>query len=212
MKALICIPCIDRDHDIQSNVYQSIHCPIEFSILVALRKRDVKCYEFWKDKAAIITLPDYEIAERHNWEMMCHTFNILKMCFDMSDFDVMTIVESDIILNKDTLSKHYRSVHQYDVVLSYYDVPWAGEPVIVKGDFPFTFVSKTVKEPGERVLGSGTGCTTLKRGNRASFQLGEVHGIEGQDVGFFIDCYKKGHSVFMVNDHLDHLYNRKKNE
>jgi len=201
---LTVIPSIDRDihlaHEVSSR--------IQGDILVVTRETDVKTIDFWKSRATVITVPHYEIHRRHNLERLAEKMNIAVEYFKLSNHDTMMIVESDILLNPDTVTKHQAALKTHDVVLSYYDVPWAGKPVICSSFLGVPYMTSKVPAGGSTVYGSGTGACSIKRKvlERVPFTVKDVFNIKGQDVGFFLGCAINRFKVFMCDDKVEHKF------
>ena len=201
---LTVVPCIDRDIKLQSRIASKL-CG---EILVVTRETDAETIQFWSTRAKVIRVPHYDIVGRHNLDKLANKMNIAVEYFKSTRHETMMIVESDILLNNDTIAKHQEAIKKYDVVLSYYDVPWARKPVICSSFLGIPYITSKVPTGGAIVYGSGTGAVTIRRKvlMKVSFSVHDILGIKGQDVGFFLGCAMNRFKVFAVDDKVAHLY------
>ena len=212
-KILIGLPVIDRDSDICDNVYNCIEeskkiilekYNIEFEYIIVTRTTDKKCIKYWKNKGKLIIIDSYEIKNRHNWDKVTETFNIIRQ--NSFSYDALLIVESDILLNKDTI---YEKINKYHIVCSYFETPWCKYPaIIIDGLYPRQVNARYYNN--NLILGHGTGCILIRTEvfKKCDFNNKTFFDITGQDVGFFLSVFKNRYTTFLINDEVKHLYNR----
>ena len=216
-KILIGLPVIDRDSDICDKVYNCIEeskenlkkYNIEFDYLIVTRETDEKCIKFWKNKGKLIVIDNYEIKNRHNMDKLSETFNIIRR--NSLSYDALLIVESDILLNKNTILRLYEKISKYHIVSSYFETPWSKYPVIAIGGL-LPKIGNGRYYNNKLILGTGTGCVLIRTEvlKKCNFNKKTFFGITGQDVGFFISAYKNRFTTYLINDEVKHLYNRTK--
>tara|TARA_Y100000590_G_C15464308_1_gene917677 strand:+ start:97 stop:879 length:783 start_codon:yes stop_codon:yes gene_type:complete len=215
-KILIGLPVIDRDSDICDKVYNCIEeskkkilekYNIKFDYIIVTRITDEKCIKYWKNKGKLIIIDNYKIKNRHNWNKMVETFNIIRRI--SFSYDALLIVESDILLNKDTILKLYEKINKYHIVSSYFETPWSKFPLIVIGGI-YPKIVNARNYNNNLILGHGTGCILIRKEvlKKCKFNKATVFGITGQDVGFFMSAFKNRYESFLINDEVRHLYNR----
>ena len=210
---LIGIPVIDRDIDIADKVYEHIINSIKntkgvnYTLLIATRESDVKSIRYWKDKGELLIQDNYEIKGRHNFDGISKTFNEIK---DRAvGYDALIIVESDILVNKTTFSDMLNKIRYYHCVCSYFETPWCKYPCVIIGGLYHRKVDGRVYN-NRVILGHGTGCVMIRTEvfNDCNFDHKSYMGIKGQDVGFFKSMYDNNYTVFLLDDEVEHLYNR----
>jgi len=212
---LIGLPTIDRDVHLSPLIYKALKeatedlQDINFSLLSIMRKQDTESYNFWKDKSSIITIDNYQINKRHNFDKMSYIFNIIKE--EARNYDALMYLESDILINRDSIKKLVDSLKFSHVSLFPFETPWAGYPVIVKDDIFYKIENSRNLKKDQYILGHGTGCMLLNKqvieDKNIKFDKKEIFGINGQDVGFFDNLNKHGYKTWLVNEELTHLYN-----
>lgn len=218
---LVGLPAIDRDADIFLYVYNSLvnssahllnKYKIELSFVCITREKDNIIRQLWGNTGVrVLTMENYNIKKRHNFDKMAITFNILAE--EAKNHDALFILESDIILNKDTMLLLYERLYTCHVSLAYFNVPWCGYPVIlVPGVIPHLKNADTMPGKDSVILGHGTGAIMIRSEvfKDCKFSNKKYFGIEGQDVGFFMSAFKNGYKTIMIKNKVHHLYNRKK--
>lgn len=214
-KVLIALPTIDRDFCFVDKFYKSLKNSIpefynyKFDILTVMRNQDIKMYNFWKDKSIVKKVKNYKILkERHNLDKVSETFNYIKYYASQKNYDYLIIIESDIKLKNDTISKLLLNLSHSDVVVFPFETPWAGFPIVLNQEHKH--VNFRDVKGDQYIKGHGTGCIIMNnkviKDKKINFNI-EIYGdIIGQDVGFFNDLHKNNYKVFMVNDELYHAY------
>jgi len=214
-KVLIALPTIDRDFCFVEIFYNHLMKSIpessnfEFTILTVMREQDTKMYNFWKDKSIIKKVKNYEILkDRHNLEKVSETFNYIKNYASQENYDNLIIIESDIMLKLDTITKLLKNLSHSDIVVFPFETPWAGFPVVLNQEQKYINF-RDVNED-QYIKGHGTGCIIMNKevieDEKINFNV-EKHGtIIGQDIGFFKSLHENNYKVFMINDELYHAY------
>ena len=213
---MIGLPTIDRDIDLAPKMYDALILSmkyirffynINFDIFVITRKSDFKSIQFWKEKSKLVLVKNYKIERRHNFIGLTKTFN--KLIKKSKKYDALFIVESDIIINQQTLKKLYEKLKTNHIVCSYYNIPWCGYPFFVRDGF-FPCNDNADVNNSMRILGHGTGCILIRTEVFAhcDFTTKYFFKIQGQDIGFFLSAFKERYSTFLINDKVQHMYNR----
>ena len=216
-KLLIAIPTIDRDIDISMKIYNnlitSLSCYTNYNIIVVTRETDIQTINFWKNKATIITVEHYEILKRHNYHNIKKKYNIMREYCIQNNYDALFILESDILLNVDSIKKHLINIKNNHVTLSYFNVPWCGYPYITVVEDLFPKDTDARDSNNILILGHGTGAIMIRKEvlENIEFKIMIYNGIKGQDIGFFKQCYEHRYKVFLIDDYVEHLYNRNTN-
>lgn len=217
-KVLIGMACIDRDSDICHIVYEKLllniqkYPNIKFDILIVTRHSDKKIIKYYKNKAIIIKVENYIITDRHNMNMISKKYNIIRKYTLDNNYDTLFTLESDIIMNDDTFDKHFVGLNISHVTTSYYDIPWAGYPVICYEKYFFPIIDNAKNHVNKYIIGHGLGACMIRANilNDINFDIDTWNGIIGQDIGFFKQCYMKKYKVYLVNDYVNHLYDKNK--
>ncbi len=221
MKILVGIVCIDRDADLAQDVYDALMVNKVQDILIVTRENDSKTRNFWEDKAVVITVPRYDLNKRHNFYQIAKKRNIVVQHAKDNNYDAIWFVDSDIIPLPETLQKLCKT--DKDICLAPYKVPWLDDKVYIglthyiPPYFKLHEVSAIdiIHERKPCVIG-GFGCTLI---NKSTFHVpleyilikNDDILVEGEDIGFFINCYKAGKTCEYLTDWIQpHMYNRKK--
>jgi hypothetical protein len=217
---LVGLPTIDRDADVfkyvsknlaKSSKYLLSKIPTNISLtfVAVCRKADTQIKKLWENVGVKTLIVDnYHIDGRHNFNQMAKTFNILAK--KAEQYDALFILESDILLNEKTMFMLYKKLYTNHVSLAYFDVPWCDYPVtLVPGVIPkLKNADDFTKDM--LILGHGTGAIMIRSEvfQDCKFSHKKIFGIDGQDVGFFMDAFKNKYKIIMINDKVKHLYNR----
>ena len=218
-RVLVIVVCTDRDVDLAPKLYEAIKTNTATSpIVIVTREGDTQTRVFWRDKALVITIPDYEILKRHNIPKIAEKRTIALKYAKENGFDAVWFVDSDIIPTKGVLSQ--LSITNKDVCLAPYRVPWSGEACVGIADSQPPFVKihfidlEDLSIKRRPCIVGGLGCTLVKssafeqvieyyRLNREGFY------VEGEDIGFFMNCYKSGLTCeYLTRWEQPHYYDR----
>lgn len=170
-------------------------------LLVITRKSDIKIINFWKNKASIITVPNYIIKERHNFKNLTKKFN--ELINQSKNYDTLIIIESDVYVKKNTLYNLIENLKKNHITVAYGDVVWDGNPVIVIPTFFYPkLINPTKYNNFSNIIGTGTMCVAIRTEvfDDCNFEIGVFKDITGQDIGFFQQAFKKRYKVFMIDD------------
>jgi len=223
-RIMIGLPCIDRDSHIlyllYDKLYESLenaikYYDIEFILAPIMRESDLKCINFWKSKNADITLmPSYEIKGRHNWDNLVITFNKILEKARTEKFDRLILIESDIIINKETIKLLIDNIKEAHLIVAYYNIKWCNYPIILTHELiPKLENAKKYKE-NKIIAGHGVGCVLINKdilnNNKIKFEYKKKFNIEGQDIGFYEKINNNRYKILLLNHEVHHLYNEKK--
>ena len=144
-KIMVGMPTIDRDADIAEKIYinllESINMlknkhDVDVDLVVITRKTDKKIIKFWENKVNHIILVDsYSIKKRHNFSKISEKFN--KLAELSRNYDVLFIVESDIVVHPTTATILYEKLNKYHIVTTSHEIPWCKYPIFIKVCFRF---------------------------------------------------------------------------
>jgi hypothetical protein len=232
---MIALPTIDRDADMLEEVYESINksinfCKkyyptINFMFFPIMRKSDIKCYNFWQNKndinKEIYLMESYKIDGRHNMNKIVETFSKILETARQKKVDGLFIVESDIVINEDTIKILIDNQKDAHITLCPHDIPWRNYPIIgIYGLIYKCGNSDEIKKNKFLIYGQGTGCILIGKDvlkdNRVNFYFETFLSIEnidafGHDIGFYKLLNKYRYKVKLINKKVDHKYKRKKN-
>jgi hypothetical protein len=229
---MIGLPTIDRDADMVEEVYKAINKSIryakkyypniEFIFFPIMRETDKKCIDFWEKKNNIkkdvYLMKSYEIDGRHNMDKIVETFSKILEKAREKDVDGLFIVESDIVINKDTIKSLIDNQKEAHVTLCPHDIPWRNYPII--GNYSCIYSvgnSDEIYEDKFLIYGQGTGCILIGkdvlRDNNIKFYFETHLTIEnidafGHDIGFYKLLNKHRYKVLLVNKKVNHKYRR----
>eukprot|EP01084_Bolivina_argentea_P288058 494355_1 len=222
-------PIIGRDQEYISLVMQQLIQSIEYSKLEDVRihviSKNVEtylCNEILSYTKNIMvkcsTIPDYnnENNERHNFDMIALQRNIIIQDANKQKRDGVLFVDSDIILNSDTIHKLVEActTQPFDVCIAAYHPRWSEEPVVAVGtdiDHKLISVYKLKGEICHKIVGSGAGCILVtKSAFGIPFEeketISESTKVIGEDVGWMINAYKANKSICAIPKyHVTHL-------
>ena len=223
-KILISIVTIDRDAYAIEQVYDSIKHLLnseKVDLLIVCRESDTICIKKWKQlypNVIIETVPHYNIIDRHNQNALVKKRNISRNFALNNDYDYLFFIDSDIIINRDTLYKLVvgcKSPYSADICLIPYDVKWLNHSAIgivdpkTESGFNIKKVEYSMLEPEKYIdcaIG-GMGCTLLNRKaltipfENIKLKNGDKDAF-GEDIGYFVNAYKNGLSVKYLKNHI----------
>ena len=214
-KIMIGLPTIDRDSKIKKEFWERLQLSIknsseyDFEIVPIMRKSDHSMINFWKEKGSIVILDHYPIIKRHNMEKLSEIFNIIKE--KGKNYDALIIIESDIMVEADTLSKLIDALSFSHVALFPFVTPWAGYPYIIDNDWLYKSLDlEKFNGKGKYIIGHGTGCVIMNKevlmDDNITFDIMSFGSVTGQDVGFFRNLHTNYYKVYMINEELEHLH------
>lgn len=214
-RVLIALPTIDRDFCFADKFYKSLQNSIpkfsnyKFDIVTIMREQDTNMNNFWKDKSIVKKVKNYDITEnRHNLEKVSEIFNSIKNYASDQNYDKLIIIESDIMVKYDTISKLLENLSRSDVVVFPFETPWTGFPLVINKQN--LAVNSRELSGDQYIFGHGTGCVSMNKeiieDEKINFNIETYKNTIGQDVGFFKSLHDNNYKVFMVNDELYHAY------
>jgi len=206
-KVLIGICCIDeRVNELYQTVdaLQKENIIYNKDIIRVFRKSDVKC----KKVIPYLEVPDYDIPKnkRHNIENLVIKRNAILSYAKQNNYDNLIFIDSDIIIEWYTLFYLMIGHIFADIVIAPYNVRWASmTPVLGYDNPPRIELAKTGLLPFYRCHVGGMGCTSILLKSPkipSSFSQGSILGIEGEDIGFFMEARKNGAVVASTSWHI----------
>lgn len=211
-KILIAVPTIDRDIDKAPEMHSRLVRAIDvlrpfvdiIDLIVVTRESDKQSQAFWKDRAQnIITVSSYSILGRHNLEQMAKTYNRIIDYTQKGDFDAVVIIESDVFINKKTLSQLIKSLVKYHIAFAYGDIPWCSYPyVVVPGIVNFRTINAREHSDFQPAVGGWLGAVAIRQEvfDDCNFSVGKFKNVIGQDVGFYRQAFYKRYSVAYTSE------------
>lgn len=211
------IVCIDRDSDLSQKLYDALIENNVNDIMVVTRETDTNIIEFWKSKAFVVAVPHYEINGRHNMDKIAQKRQMI-IDYAKKKYDAVWFIDSDVIPTKGVLNELVKT--NKDVCLAPYKVKWAGAPCIGISSNEYPYVKLHViddedkKEYRKPFIIGGFGCTLIKKSTfdvkvESKEMSNSSFKVEGEDVGFFINCYNAGLKCeYLPNSEQPHYYDR----
>lgn len=218
MKILTGIICIDRDSDLAPQLYNSIKRNKAEYIIIVTRNSDLNMINFWKGKANVITVPHYDIQERHNFDAIIQKRNIIVQYAIKYNYDAIWFVDADVIPLDGTLDELVKT--DKDICFAPYKIKRYGYPCVgIKSENPpyikdYRITDNDKKYKRKECIIGGLGCTLVKS---SAFHIKIEYtriidkGLfaDGEDLGFFINCYKVGLKCEYLPNYIQpHLYDR----
>lgn len=213
-KILTAIVCIDRDSDMCSKLYESLLLNNAKDIIIVTRDSDIRIINFWKKYAIVKTIPHYEIVQRHNMTKIAEKRTIIMDYANKNNYDAIWFVDSDILPTKDVLKEMMKS--NKDICIAPYRVKWNNKASVgVESNIAPYFkihIIDNEKENAACVIG-GFGCTLIKKsafGQKIEYKRINDSSIfvEGEDIGFFLNCYNAGLKCEYIPWEQPHYFDR----
>src|SRR6478609_1308066 len=221
-KLLIGMPIISRDAEIVQHSLKALSEQLRkdgsslctsLDVLLVTRSSDYtlimnsvnKFRENRRFNVTIHRVKDYSISERHNLKYVAKKRQyILKYAADNA-YDALLFLDADVIMNSDTLHDMIFCCTS-DVTICSYKPCWGTERILcAKTDKLFSldeFEKKTDPLPTcISIKGGGLGCALIRKSAFhvpiviGSYKVHDDLSIDGEDVGFFQNCFKYGVSV-----------------
>lgn len=203
-RVLTGIVCTTRDIELAPKLYNALLSNTVGDIMVVTRETDHETIQFWKDKAIVKTVPHYTIEGRHNIEQIAMKRTIIMNHAQTFNYDAVWFVDSDVIPTSGVLQELEKT--KADVCIAPYKIKWLGSPCvgIYSVNPPHVSIHKIglfdtlfARKP---CIIAGFGCTFVKRtAFSQKIQCGVIEDanrkVLGEDVGFFMNCYKAGLTV-----------------
>lgn len=202
----------------------------EFRILILTRKSDYQTIQAWSELAHtgnvqidVQKVDAYEIEERHNMTAIANKRNIAIEAAKQNNDDFVLFVDSDVMLNLNTIEELVGAAQQgYDVAVAAYEVIWLGFPAlgVQKADhFDILDLSDENSNYPQQVHIVGMGCSLISRkcfdiqfieksiDNKENlFNWGADSGVQGEDIGFSLNCLAQNKSIYYTGDIVEHRY------
>ncbi len=238
-KVLIAIVCIDRDADLAPKLYKALIQNGALSILVVTRETDHKMKNFWQDKALVKTVPHYSIQERHNIQRIAEKRQIALDHAKTHQFDAVWFVDSDILPTQGVLSELLKTSRDiclapYRVQWGSIHAVWFDDSDIIpiqgisktsrwelfpcvgiySSTYPFVKIHvigfEDFSEKRKPCITAGFGCTLVRStAFHQKIECGQIKGVEGEDIGFFLNCHKNGLTCeYLTRWEQPHYYDR----
>ena len=204
----------------KSLVHAGLHRSARMHVITRESERHLcdRVKELCADTAVICSeVPDYDLREqRHQMSKIAQKRNAVIQRARHDGRSGVLFVDSDILVNRDTVSKLMTACDdEQDVCAAAYHPTWSADPVVAVGT-PEEYALKSTYElgadSGQRcvpMVASGTGCTLFKAGSfDTPFENMEDPrtGIHGDDIGFMINANKKGLRMCVLPAyHVTHL-------
>jgi len=96
-RVLTAIVTTDRDTDLAPKLYEAIRNNTSSEILLITRQKDIQTQSAWRDKAAIQTVPDYEIEDGYNILKIAEKRTLALNYATENNYSAVWFIDSDII-------------------------------------------------------------------------------------------------------------------
>jgi hypothetical protein len=199
---------------------------IKKEIFVITRQSDKKTINYWNERIKeeknlkkdinikIVEFKHYDIDGRHNMGSLTIKCNALRYYFLNSSHNLFFMLESDIVLNSDSLLKHYEKIKHNSITCSYYDMPNFCYPLIAHFQDDKLAMCNLLENKyliNSNILGHGLGAVMMRREvlENTFFESESILGLNpAQDIGFFMNAHKNKHNVLLLDDYVNHIYKR----
>lgn len=205
---LVSILCIDERSDELSRCIERLEMdPLPKHCIGVFRESDVKCQKILPN---YLTVPDYKITDRHNMDNMVKKRNLALEYGKKNKYKRLLYIDSDILITpKITLTLLLHGCNYCDICLCPYPIRWDKDtaPILAYANPDGNLSMEPVRKSNDTYqicLGGGMGCTmiNLESDKIPKFVYGIAIGIEGEDIGFFIEAFKLSCRVFATTNHI----------
>lgn len=218
-KILISIVTIDEDQMyfdfLNHNLRDSLSGHFNYDVLVVCREKDSLTQAKWKHfGATVCTVPNYDIAKRHNTDQVGLKRNLCLSYADERGYDAVFFIDADVLINTKIALQVKALSCGNDIVLVPYEHILTKESTIgiFSGDNQIVYVKHDAIAPQDRILGGGAGCTLIsKRCFGIKFQNLDSGKYYGEDIGFFINCLPCGIKIAATKSSALHIYEKNRN-
>lgn len=222
-RILISIVTIDRDASLISMLYQSIRHHLRrrnIDLLIVCRESDILCQRNWIKEyrhVIIIKVDHYEISGRYNLEKISEKRNICLKYAQVSNYDYVFFIDSDVLVQKNTLKILIQGCekHQADLCVVPYFI--RGLKSVAVGKFNHNEIllkPQSVSNQQESIkykegIG-GMGCALIKKSLfEIPFTVSTVKTqgnwtIQGEDIGFYLCLIQQNYRYLYVKNHSIH--------
>lgn len=205
---LVSILCIDeRSDELRECIKRLEMDPFPKRLLGVFREKDKKCQTLLP---TYLTVPDYDIITRHNMDNMVKKRNLSLDYAKKNEYKRLLFIDSDILITPfTTINLLLNGCNYCDICLSPYPIRWDtnNSPLLAyenpDGNLSMEPVRKST-DVYQICLGGGMGCTmiNLESNKIPPFVYALVMGIEGEDIGFFIEACRRGCIVLATSNHI----------
>ena len=202
MKLLISIICIDRDI---FNIPYLSEVTKNYDLLIICRITDIisDMFKLFR-KVNVIKVPNYIIKGRHNMEMICHKRNTALMYAKVNKYDKLLFIDSDLRPKEQDISDVLILSEKYPIISLLYPIKWTESRFAVAYKDSLFMDSRQLPIEGVykninicKIDGSGVGFCLISVFD-IPFEVKNVGGIIGEDIGFFWNLRNKGVMVVSI--------------
>jgi hypothetical protein len=214
-KILVAVCCIDERVEELRNCMEHLEKTDIFkkNIIGVFRKKDVLCKQIMQSPDKYIEVSDYGISTgaRHNIHGIADKRTKALEYARNNDYDKLIFIDSDIQVEWYTILCLLFGTMVADVSCVAYPMRWASMlPVAGFDTLPHIQIIRRGIVPFQTCAVAGMGCNCIDlRSNKIpeKFTYGEIMGITGEDVGFFLEANRLGASVVVSKWHIvSHKY------
>jgi len=206
-KILIAICCIDERKKELDNCIKHLQKAniLQNNIIGLFRKKDVLCKKIITD---YLEVDDYELSdnERHNILGIANKRNKALEYARNNNYDKLIFIDSDIEVKWITILYLLFGTMFADISCVAYPIRWANMKPVLGFDNPPSIQSINYGFlPFQKCSVAGMGCTCIDiKSNKIpnKFIHGEILGIKGEDIGFFLEARKKQAFIIVAKWHI----------
>lgn len=159
------------------------------------------------------TVPNYEQTGRHSMSHIAEKRNIIAQTALNDSRSSVLFLDSDILVNTDTITRLLKGSEFYDITLAAYQPTWSTKPIIATGTVDdHELISSYQLEDQDDcapILAGGTGCTLIRgEALKIPFENNlDVHTkTYGDDIGYMINANKANMKICaLAKYHVTHL-------
>jgi len=206
-KILVAICCIDEREKELSNCVKHLKKSniLKKDILGLFRKKDILCKKIVDN---YLEVNDYELSNntRHNLSGLANKRNKALEYARNNNYDKLIFIDSDIEVKWHTILYLLLGTMIADISCVAYPIRWASMKPVLGFDNPPSIqpISYGIL-PFQKCSVAGMGCTCIDIKSSKipdKFIQGEMLGISGEDIGFFLEARKKQAVVVASKWHI----------
>ena len=135
------------------------------------------------------TVPDYKTQDRHSMSHIADKRNIITQRAVADSRSSVMFLDSDILVNLDTVDRLQKACESHDVCLAAYQPTWSEKPIVAVGSVAKHQLVSSYELDGDcaPIVAGGTGCTLLK-GDALNIRFENYRdantNVGGDDIGY----------------------------
>jgi hypothetical protein len=208
-RLLVSILCIDERHkELERCLISLRNDPTPKDYLGVFREKDENCKKLIPNHLCV---ENYVISKgsRHNMDFMVKKRTLAIEYAFKNKYDLLWFVDSDIIIEPIiTVNYLLSGIENADICIVPYPIRWTDMFPVVAYVTNEIVKIEPIRKSGtafHECVAGGMGCTMLNLKSSKlprKFTYGVMLGIEGEDIGFFIEAFKNQCKVLIASWHV----------